>query len=141
MLDGPLLTNALIILCAPKPVIAGKHPAYTLGPRHLHPVQVPVVAQLRLGLAHLQHRVACSITGLEQQLCIRFWGPVSSSLSRHQSLLSSVWVWLTCSGIARLKNWIYRASTHPWDPSPPPCAGTSHCPAPSRFGSPAALTP
>ena len=29
--------------------------AHTLGPRHLHPVQVPVIARLRLGLAHLQH--------------------------------------------------------------------------------------
>ena len=110
MHDGPLLTNALIILCAPEPVIAGEHPAYALGPGHLDPVQVPVVAQLRLGLAHLQHRITCSVTRLEQHLCNCFSSPVTCTLSGNQSLPSSVWVWLTGSTDPMLQSLGFRSS-------------------------------
>ena len=52
-------TNALIIFGAAKPVLAGEHPAHSLGTSHLHPFQVPVIAELRLRLAHL----AAGMTG------------------------------------------------------------------------------
>ena len=50
------LTYALIVLRAPKPVIAGERPAHALWTCDFHLVEIPVVSQLCLCLAHLQEK-------------------------------------------------------------------------------------
>lgn len=91
-------TNALVILSAAKPVIAGEHPAYTLGPRHFHLVQIPIVAQLSLRLGHLQRRfcpeqlhsgsrpanMSCP-PGISEPVTAQMWRPSSKNSFKKKS--------------------------------------------------------
>ena len=78
-------TDALIILGVAKPVLAGEHPAHSLGTRHLHPFQVPVISQLCLRLAHLAAGMTGHTAAIPRLQCSRSAAREPDALKGHSA--------------------------------------------------------